>query len=249
MDREISRRGTCLPRTQEHVALPVVRRGVSSLQATGQGRREIPVEWFGQLPRLLDKTATTRFAPDYLYHPAWAARILAKNKPERHIDISSVLHFSVLVSAFMPVEFYDYRPAAIRLGNLACKKADLLALPFEDNAVESISCMHTIEHVGLGRYGDPLDPQGDLKAIGELKRVLAPGGTLLFVTPVGRPRLEFNAHRIYSRAQIVKYFSGLILKEFTLIPDNALEVGMIEDATEDLTDRQEWSCGCFWFTK
>ncbi|NDC42314.1 MAG: DUF268 domain-containing protein, partial [Chitinophagia bacterium] len=56
-------------------------------------------------------------------------------------------------------------------------------LPFESDSIPSLSCMHTIEHVGLGRYGDQLDPQGDLKAIAELKRVVQPGGDLLFVTP------------------------------------------------------------------
>jgi hypothetical protein len=57
--------------------------------------------------------------------------------------------------------------------------------------------MHVIEHIGLGRYGEALDPDGDLKAIRELVRVLAAGGNLLVVVPVGRPRIQFNAHRIY----------------------------------------------------
>jgi len=47
--------------------------------------------------------------------------------------------------------------------------------------------MNVVEHVGLGRYGEPLDPEGDIKAMRELRRVLAPGGSLLFVVPVGRP--------------------------------------------------------------
>src|SRR5436853_180080 len=83
-------------------------------------------------------------------------------------------------SAFIPVEFYDYRPANVQLSNLTAEAADLLALPFAEGSVESLSCMHVVEHIGLGRYGDPLDPNGDLKAIAELRRVLAPAGTLLF---------------------------------------------------------------------
>ncbi len=122
-------------------------------------------------------------------------------------------------------------------------------MPFADSSVESLSCMHTIEHVGLGRYGDPLDPEGDLKAIKELIRVLAPGGTLIFVTPIGKAKLEYNAHRIYSYAQIKSYFKELTLKEFSLIPDNFLETGIVKNATEELADKQEWGCGCFWFTK
>ena len=74
--------------------------------------------------------------------------------------------------------------------------ADLANLPFEINSVQSLSCMHTVEHVGLGRYGDPIDPDGDLKAIKEIKRVLAVNGNLLFVVPIGKPKIVYNAHRI-----------------------------------------------------
>ncbi len=109
--------------------------------------------------------------------------------------------------------------------------------------------MHTIEHVGLGRYGDPIDPDGDLKAIAELIRVLAPGGSFLFVTPVGAPRIQFNAHRIYSYDQIIGYFSGLKLEQFSLVPDNGVQRGLIADATKEMADAQAYGCGCFWFKK
>jgi SAM-dependent methyltransferase len=207
------------------------------------------VGWLDQFPCLLDKTTTTGFEPHYTYHPPWAARIIAQNNPKLHIDFSSILHFSTMVSAFVPVDFYDYRPANIILNNLETKKGDLTAIPFADNSVESLSCMHTVEHVGLGRYGDLMDPNGDIKAIAELKRVLAPGGNLLFVVPIGKPKIEFNAHRIYSYAQIMRYFDDIELREFSLIPDNAVEVGIITNASSDLADAQEWGCGCFWFTK
>jgi SAM-dependent methyltransferase len=178
-----------------------------------------------------------------------AAEIILKEKPEKHYDIGSILSFSTMLSAFLPVEFYDYRPVEIKLSNLKTKHADLLSLPFKDNSVKSISCLHTLEHVGLGRYGDPLDPDGDLKAIKELIRVLAPGGTLLIAIPIGRPKIEFNAHRIYSYDQIFKYFNSLVLKEFSLIPDNAIETGIISLATKKDSDEQNYGCGCFWFKK
>ncbi len=109
--------------------------------------------------------------------------------------------------------------------------------------------MHTIEHIGLGRYGDPIDPDGDLKAISELIRVLATGGNLLFVVPIGKPKICFNAHRIYSYSQIMSYFSALTLKEFSLIPDNAIETGIIPNATKEISGKQTYGCGLFWFVK
>lgn len=200
-------------------------------------------------PQLFDKTEKTHFDPHYEYHPAWAARVVAELRPKKHIDISSKLFFSTMVSAFVPVEFYDYRPAEIRLPNLECKKGDLMALPFADNSVESISCMHTIEHVGLGRYGDEVDPNGDIRAAKELVRVVRKGGTLIFVTPVGKPKICFNAHRIYSYEQIMDLFPGMELKEFSLVPDDYKTYGLIKNADKNMVKDQTYSCGCFWFVK
>jgi SAM-dependent methyltransferase len=197
-------------------------------------------------PCLNDKLTTTPFDQHYTYHPAWAARILAQTRPELHVDISSILSFGAIVSAFVPVKFYDYRPADLHLSGYESDFADLKKLPFADNLIRSLSCMHTVEHIGLGRYGDELDAEGDIKAISELKRVLAPGGDILFVTPVGIPKTEFNAHRIYSYEQIIEYFSPLTLKEFSLVPDSG---GLIENADPSLVAQQQYGCGCFWFKK
>lgn len=197
-------------------------------------------------PCTRDKLNTTPFDAHYLYHPAWAARIIKKNKPSSHVDISSILHFGTMLSAFIPVSFYDYRPAHIKLNGYKSEFADLLHLPFEDNSIESLSCMHTIEHIGLGRYGDPIDPLGDIKAIKELQRVLKPGGSLIFVTPVGIPKIEFNAHRIYSYEYIVKEFNSLHINEFSIILDNG---EFIENASPDIVESQKYACGCFWFKK
>lgn len=208
--------------------------------------KRFEVSWEDRYPCLEDNTASTGFDAHYLYHPAWAARILAKIKPEFHIDISSSLNFSTMLSAFIPVKFYDYRPPALQLDNLQCDFIDLNALPFESNSVNTLSCMHTVEHIGLGRYGDPLDAEGDLKAIKELKRVIKPGGTMLFVVPVGKPKIMFNAHRIYSHAQIINYFSGFTLQDFSIVNDKN---EFIMNATVELSDAQKYGCGCFWLVK
>lgn len=216
--------------------------------ASGSPAR-FPVDWSATEQQPNDDTKYTVFDEHYIYHPAWAARIIAQTRPQVHVDISSTLTFCSIVSAFVPVKFYDYRPARLSLSDLTSEKADLLALPFADRSVASLSCMHTVEHVGLGRYGDPLDPDGDLKAIAELTRVLAPGGALLFVVPTGRPRVVFNAHRIYAFDQVRSAFSELALQEFSLIPDDAQSRGIILNATSVEADRQTYGCGCYWFRR
>jgi len=121
-----------------------------------------------------------------------------------------------------------------------------MKLSFPDNSINSLSCMHTVEHIGLGRYGDPIDPNGDIKAGAELKRVLQEEGYLLFVTPVGQPKIEFNAHRIYSYEMILDMFNELELKEFSLVTDSG---DFIENANPDIVKEQKYGCGCFLFKK
>ena len=215
-----------------------------------QGGKRFQLKWSDRYPCLHDKTTTSGFDRHYIYHPAWAARILANTKPKLHIDISSTLYFCSIVSAFVPVKFYDYRPANLRLSNLSTGSVDITSLPFEDASIESISCMHVVEHIGLGRYGDALDPDGDLRAISELKRVLAANGNLLFVVPVGGvPQIMFNAHRIYSFEQVAECFADLELMEFALIPDNPNLGDLVLDASRELVDECSYGCGCFWFRK
>ncbi len=200
-------------------------------------------------PQIRDKTLRTSFDRHYVYHTSWAARKVREINPQKHIDISSSLYFCGIVSAFIPVDFYDYRPADLHLDNLESKQGNLHKLPFQTDSIESISCMHTIEHVGLGRYGDPIDPNGDIKAIDELKRVVKKNGNIIFVTPVGKPKIEFNAHRIYSYEQIISYFEGFELKEFSFIPEHAEASGIIINAEPESVRAENYACGCFWFIK
>jgi len=206
--------------------------------------------WKDRYPCFNDNSGYS-FTSHYGYHTSWAARILSNLRPEKHIDISSCLRFVSLVSAFIPVDFYDYRPTPLSLSGLTVNHADITALPFPDNSISSLSCMHVVEHIGLGRYGDPYDPEGDIKAMNELSRVLAPGGSLLFVVPAGKEaRLQFNAHRIYTPELVEKSFTALKLKDFSYIsdpvnwPERFYQSASSKDIGNDV-----YGCGCFHFIK
>lgn len=220
----------------------------STLQRTSVPR--FALRWRDRWLCLGDATSVTGFDRHYVFHTAWACRILAESRPAQHVDISSSLYFVATVSAFLPIRFYDYRPAQLGLSGLACDHADLTRLHFADGSIASLSCMHVVEHVGLARYGDPLDYDGDLKAVAELRRVLAVGGQLLFVVPIGgEARIQFNAHRIYTYRQVLGMFEGFELLEFALIPDDGSRLGLVRHAEEAISDVQRYGCGCFWLRK
>lgn len=199
-----------------------------------------------------DNTASTSYDHHYVYHVAWSIRkILRKyndsNTPFTHVDFSSSINFITTLSASMPVEFYDYRPADISLDNLICKKGDLTNISLEDNSVHSLSCMHVVEHIGLTRYGDALDPKGDLLAMHELQRILAPNGTLYFVIPIGSTALiQYNAHRIYTYKNIIDAFSSLTLNSFAFVDERGI---FHENTDEAITKLSKFGCGCFEFEK
>lgn len=218
-------------------------------ESSGDGRGNLQAMWRNRIPCLADRTGTTRFDRHYVYHTAWAARKLAQMKPSFHCDFSSLIYFPTMMSSIVPITFYEYRPTRVTLPGLKVKSADLLQLPFADQTLLSISCMHVVEHLGLGRYGDPLDPAADRRAMAELARVLAPGGSLLFVTPIGKPCVRFNAHRIYSADQIRDAFAELDLHEFVLIPDYEHDGDMVRDPSPELLARQRFACGCFLFMR
>ncbi len=211
-------------------------------------RPDLPANWKDRWPQLDDATGTLPFDAHYVYHTAWAARVVAEIKPVKHIDISSYTYFATLVSAFIPVDFYDFRPANIKLSNMTSGAADLCNLHFKDRSIDSISCMHTIEHIGLGRYGDPIDPNGDRRALSELQRVVAEGGSLLIVVPIGKPRIQYNAHRIYDPEMIKGMLPDLQLHTWSLLPDDSTD-GLIEDPSRDFALQQRYGCGCFWFKR
>jgi len=197
-------------------------------------------------PILHEKTATTPFDSHYFYQDIWAFKKILNSGAQSHVDVGSRIDFAGFLSAVTRVTCIDIRPLMAKLDNLISQKGSILDLPCEDDSVPSLSCLHVAEHIGLGRYGDPLDPQGTGKGCRELARVLAEGGNLYFSLPIGKPRLCFNGHRIHSTGQILGYFSDLQLVGLSGITDDG---EFVENITAKTLDTMNYGCGLFHFTK
>lgn len=205
-----------------------------------------PLRWRDALPKLADRLPSSPFDAHYLYQDTWAARRVADSMPPRHVDVGSRLDLVCFLTAITQVTFVDIRPLQADIDGLESIAGSVLALPFEDRSLASLSCLHVAEHIGLGRYGDPLDATGTRRAALELQRVVAPGGQLLFSLPVGRPRLCFNAHRIHEPLGARQLFPELQLLEFAGVDDEG--VFRRHRNLEELTD-QMYACGMFHFTR
>lgn len=200
-------------------------------------------------PILNEDTSHTQFDSHYIYHVAWALRKVHALAPQTHLDFSSSLSFCTALSAFCNTVFYDFRPANIYLDQLQTRQCDLSAEDFDLGQFASVSCMHVVEHIGLGRYGDTLDATGDLKAIKNIKKTVAPGGDLFFVVPCGAPSIYFNAHRVYSAEMILEYFGAdFSLKELYFITGNENQAPMLNPELSTL-HQFPYGCGCFHFCK
>lgn len=166
------------------------------------------------LPCLYDNTGTTQIEPTYFYQDAWAFEKIVQAQPAQHVDVGSHHKFVALLSKVVPVTMVDIRPLSLPLPSLHFQEGSLLAMPYADSSLESISSMCVIEHIGLGRYGDPLDPEGTEKALAELKRITAPGGSLYLSVPLDDiNRTYFNAHRAFSEEYLLSLFAPFAVTE------------------------------------
>ncbi len=193
-----------------------------------------------------EASKVTSFDPHYVYQASWAMKKITGNRPGEHVDAGSDHRFVALLSTQVKTVFVDYRPLGIKLSGLTSISGDILNLPFDADSVISLSSLHTIEHIGLGRYGEPLDPLGTEKACRELSRVLAPGGNLYISVPIGRKRVCFNAQRIYTAEEIAAYFKPLELVEFSAVGDDKQFMGNTGFAE---FNNHDYACGMFWFKK
>jgi hypothetical protein len=197
-------------------------------------------------PCLDDCTSTTSFDSHYFYQDIWAFRKIFESGTKSHVDVGSKVDYVGFLSTITQTTFIDIRPLITDLPGLESKAGSILDMPYMDGSISSLSCLHVAEHIGLGRYGDPLDPLGTVKACKELERVLASGGNLYFALPIGKPRVCFNAHRIHSPDQIIKYFPGLKLVEFSFVNDQG---HFLQNVNQSEGRDAKYGCGLFQFTK
>jgi hypothetical protein len=197
-------------------------------------------------PVIYDRTATNHIDFHYWYQAAWAFNRIYQSRTDHHVDVGSQIDLIGPLLSITNVTFIDLRPIEAVWSHLESRKGSILSMPYDNNSIKSLSCLHVAEHIGLGRYGDPIDPVGTKKAAVELSRVLAPGVNLFFSLPIGKPRLCFNAHRIHSTKQILSYFKDLRLIELSGVCDDRR---FYENVSPKKIDACDYGCGMFWFTK
>ncbi len=148
---------------------------------------------------------------------------------------------------FTKVVMLDVRPLKVQIPNLEFQECDCTDMKsIKSDSIESLSSLHAVEHFGLGRYGDPVDPAGYIKAINEIKRVIKKNGNILFSVPIGKQRLEFNSYRVFDPFYVIKLFEGFELKEFSSVND---QNKLIINANPKDYENAFYSCGLFHFIK
>lgn len=191
-------------------------------------------------PCVFDATVQTEIEPTYFYQDAWAFEHVVNHHPAWHVDVGSHHKYVALLSKVLPVTMVDIRPLSLPLESLSFRQGSILDLPYEDGTVPSVSSLCVVEHIGLGRYGDPLDPNGTEKAIAELKRIVAPGGDLFLSIPLDDDnRTYFNAHRAFSENYLQRLFDPFEIVETRYIYGNEFRE----------TPCKGFGTGCFWLKK
>lgn len=219
---------------------------LKAFKAKMQGNNDFT---FGKSYKILDeRTASAGTMSGHYFHQDLhvAGRIFA-NKPSVHLDIGSRIDgFVAHVASFRKIEVMDIREQHSTIQNIAFTQADLMQLPNQlVNKYESISSLHVIEHFGLGRYGDPIDPNGHLKAIENIYMMLQQGGVFYFSVPIGRQRIEFNAHRIFSVDYLIKHLEPKFeIMEFSVVNDAGDFEYNVPFSKEAASNNYNYNFGC-----
>ena len=191
---------------------------------------------------------------EYFWQDLHVAQKIHLANPARHVDIGSRIDgFVAHVASFRTIEVFDIRPVTSLIPGVIFKQADMMNQS-ESLAeyCDSLSCLHALEHFGLGRYGDPVDPHGYVAGLCNMARILQPGGLFYLSVPIGKERVEFNAHRIFDPRSLVRLATenGMSLREFSWIgPSRTLIQSSSPEPDMDELGRQHYALGIFTFIK
>lgn len=190
----------------------------------------------------------------YFHQDLYVARLIHEANPVKHVDIGSRTDgFVAHVASFREIELLDIRDIKSNVKNIHFRKADLMELPKDMiDYCDSISSLHAIEHFGLGRYNDPVDYWGYLKAIDNITQILQSGGCFYFSVPIGPQRVEFNAHRVFSVTYLITILSkNFDITSFSYVNDNGdfFENISLNDTNVNSNFGCHYGCGIFTLLK
>jgi hypothetical protein len=167
-------------------------------------------------PCLADSAESAGIASGHYFHQdLLVARRIFEGRPRRHVDVGSRIDgFIAHLAVFREVEVFDVRPLGCQVRNIHFRQIDVINSTDEslDGLYDSASCLHALEHFGLGRYGDRIDYFGYLKGLRAISRLLRRDGVLYLSVPLGTQRIEFNAHRVFS----ISYLREICETEFNI---------------------------------
>lgn len=187
----------------------------------------------------------------YFHQDLLVSNFIFSQNPSRHIDIGSRFDgFVAHVASFRKIEVMDIRtmPKSIH-SNIVFLQKDLMSSNDLDLKTDSLSCLHTIEHFGLGRYGDEIDPNGHIKGINNMISLLNPGATFYISFPIGKSdKVYFNAHRVFHPETILSYESvksNLKLERFDYVDDSGDLV--LNSDINSIINVEKYGCGIYSF--
>lgn len=202
-------------------------------------------------PIILDKYSEMGSVNNYFWQDLWAAKLIHKNHPQLHYDIGSRLDGFIahILAMDIPIKVIDVRSFPVPIENMDTVVDDATELrQFEDDSVESLSALCSLEHFGLGRYGDKVDPEACFKVFEKIQDKLKVGGRLYISVPIGKEKVQFNAHRIFYASTIVNAFSRMELKELSCCTESRI-MKNIDINQFDNYDGKQPIYGLFYFIK
>jgi hypothetical protein len=191
---------------------------------------------------------------EYFWQDLLVARKIFEANPVKHVDIGSrVDGFVAHVASYREIEVFDIRPITTTIPGVRFKQANLMT-PTEGMAsyCDSLSCLHALEHFGLGRYGDPIDPNGFDRGFVNMVSFLKEDGFFYLSVPIGIERVEFNANRVFDPQTIVNLATknSLRLSALTVIHQGGRLEVLVPDKLHlaELASKR-YALGVFTFVK